>query len=63
MNTEKTLRPCPFCGGAPFKWCWGLSHFVIQCSNYKSDTHQVGIQADSIDEAVGAWNRRVTDDG
>lgn len=52
---SEELKPCPFCGGSTQKvkssgrWGWFVS---CACA-------AVGPSADSRDEAIRAWNRRV----
>ena len=58
MNEK--LKPCPFCGGEAFEW--RTNHRVfIQCSNFNANSHLVEVRAETEQEAVEAWNRRIYD--
>lgn len=54
-EVSEELKPCPFCGGNAQKvkssgrWGW-----FVSCS-----CAAVGPSADSKEEAIAAWNRRV----
>lgn len=55
MNTEQELRPCPFCGGDA-----SIHEFadVPDCGG----CHALGPVADTVDDAIAAWNRRSSDE-
>ena len=56
MN-EKTLLPCPFCGGAAEIRCFDES---MDLWSAECDSCQVARLGDSKQEAVTAWNTRTT---
>jgi Lar family restriction alleviation protein len=55
MNKEQELRPCPFCGGDA-----SIHEFadVPDCGG----CHALGPVADTVDDAIAAWNRRSSDE-
>ena len=56
MNEK--LKPCPFCNGEAFMW--HTNHrFFIECSNFNANSHIVEVRAETEQEAIEAWNRRI----
>ena len=71
--SERTLKPCPFCGGKPMLNITGhsegyvdkngvqqytLSLQVVQCMNCGCEIYP----HEKLDDAIEAWNRRVEDE-
>lgn len=60
MTSSTDLKPCPFCGGAPYQGSeigeTGELDWFVACGNYCGAACQT---FDSQDEADQAWNRRV----
>ena len=55
MESEKKLQPCPFCGSADLIKKW----YFVTCKRCQTDGPIKGDEQ----EAVDAWNRRVTTPG
>ena len=56
MNIDD-LKPCPFCGGKAHAWQWN-GGARIDCENWRTDMHYIGIEARTMEEAVRIWNNR-----
>lgn len=54
-DPEKTLKPCPFCGGRAVFSSWGMCR--CWCMECKAKTEDFILQRD----AIKAWNRRIND--
>lgn len=52
------VKVCPFCGATPK--LFGGKQFTVVCEFNNCDVHPVVICA-TMDEAIGAWNKRWTD--
>ena len=52
MNEK--LKPCPICGSEPRKWQFNKGA-IIECHCID---HRVSCEAKTLEEAIGAWNRR-----
>lgn len=70
---SETLKPCPFCGG-PGKLILGSERdgnvnfdvAYVQCFNCRCCTNTFIIDGyygstDKVDDAINAWNRRISD--
>lgn len=60
---KETLKPCPFCGGKSEIWESKANNgflygYAARCSRCKSRSKIYSI----VEQAVEAWNRRVTDE-
>lgn len=60
MNEEQKLKPCPFCGGKVKSKIYGFGIVgVIACDNCKTMFVIPWDEAESGNELLNAWNRRV----
>ena len=63
MVFMKQLLPCPFCGKEPeidkYK-IKGLMHWDVSCMNDYCLVHVETDYFESEEEAIGAWNKRVS---
>ena len=54
---EKTLKPCPFCGGrAEIRDTYCYAAFAIHCTKCSAGVGNVG--TGTLEKAVKLWNRR-----
>lgn len=51
------LKPCPFCGASAKLWRWN-GGTRIDCSEWDSKQHLVGVYGETDEEAADRWNRR-----
>ncbi|MGN1130863.1 MAG: Lar family restriction alleviation protein [Ruminococcus sp.] len=64
MNTEKELKPCPFCGSIPIiNEIPPHKHFLVDMPDYEGACFvecscSCAITADTREEAIEKWNRR-----
>lgn len=58
------LKPCPFCGSkGEINYREGLEAWVVECSNhFCMASYMIGMDYDTEEEAIEAWNRRVADE-
>lgn len=49
------LKPCPFCGASAKLWRWN-GGTRIDCSEWDSKKHLVGVYGKTDEEAVENWN-------
>lgn len=65
---SRELKPCPFCGGnakliETYKYV-GLSkpipRYFVRCDNDDCNVYVATCNSDTEEEAIEAWNRRVT---
>lgn len=67
MSNKVELKPCPFCGGKAIineipPHTHGLAKFMPDCSGevfIECTNCTCGISANSKNEAITAWNRRM----
>ena len=66
---SRELKPCPFCGGkAVLKETYryighgeSIPQYFVKCGNAYCDLYVATCNRDSEEEAIDAWNRRVTE--
>lgn len=65
MTSDVTndLKPCPFCGRIGKIHSFNDSQYRVECTNsFCQASYMIGMDFDTEDEAIEAWNRRITDD-
>jgi len=59
MNNKYNLKPCPFCGRKATIFPTGSSLFSVHCSSLDCSRDR---QNKPKQEAIEAWNKRVSED-
>lgn len=59
LEYKEELKPCPFCGSSASLHSGTEDHEIV-CSNPDCDAAFIARSFSSIEEAIAAWNRRVS---
>lgn len=56
------LKPCPFCGGEAILRNFDGADYKCECTNnFCQASYMIGMNYDTEEDAIEAWNRRITD--
>lgn len=61
MSEKVELKPCPFCGGKNIEFCT-LGFYSMVCNVNKGGCGASSGYFSTVEKAIEAWNRRVSDE-